>query len=424
MERRILQSAAPALDASASTSLRGDFAWTFVGNAVYAAGQWAVLSLFAKLGGAEMLGRYALALAVAAPVAMLAHLNLRSVLATDTGAKHPFGDYLSVRLGITALALAAIAVLAVAAADTWTVRAAIVAVGLGLASEAVSDLCYGALQRKDCMRQVAASMMGRSVVSVGALALVLWFTGDLLWAVSALAAGRILILIAYDLPAGLRGESLERSGFDTAKEIFLTALPLGLVLMLVSLNTNLPRYAIEHQMGSAELGIFAGVISFITVGSTMVNALGQSATARLARYFHQGQFAAFRRVTWGMAGFVVALGLAGIVVAELIGSFVLQLLYRPEFAAHQPLLVAAMGAGTLSYLAIALGYSVTSARIFRAQLPLFALSAAGCGLASWALVPQMGLYGAVLALALAALLQIVGQCWILTRALRRAEAGV
>ncbi len=423
MEGRIPQAAAPALPARASSSIRGDFAWTFVGNAVYAAGQWAVLSLFAKLGGAEMLGQYALALAVAAPVAMLAHLNLRSVLATDTGGRHPLGDYLALRLLVTACGLAAIAVLAAFTAETTAMRAAILIVGLGLASEAVSDLCYGALQRQDRMRQVAVSMMGRSLLSVAALALALWSSGNLGWAVGALAAGRIGVLLAYDLPMGAQGESLRRTGMGAARDIFVTALPLGLVLMLISLNTNLPRYAIEQSLGSAELGAFAAVISFITVGSTMANALGQSATARLARHFHERRFPEFRRITWGMAGFMLALGLAGVVVAELIGGFVLRCLYRPEFAAYQPLLVAAMGAGTLAYLAIALGYAVTSARIFRAQLPLFAASAAVCGVASWLLVPRWGLYGGVVALALAALLQILGQCWILRGALRRAEVA-
>ncbi|MCC6264005.1 MAG: lipopolysaccharide biosynthesis protein [Bryobacterales bacterium] len=423
MEGRIPQTAAPPMPAPASSSLRGDFAWTFAGNAVYAAGQWAVLSLFAKLGSAQMLGQYALALAVAAPVAMLAHLNLRSVLATDTGGKHPFGDYLALRLTVTALGLGTIATLAFLSAEGWAMRATILIVGLGLASEAVSDLCYGALQRRDCMRQVAISMMGRSALSVAALALALWLSGSLWGAVSALAAGRIAVLLAYDLPMGAQGESLRRSGSRAGKDIFVTALPLGLVLMFISLNTNLPRYSIEQWMGSAELGAFAAVISFITVGSTMANALGQSATARLARHFHQRRFAEFRRITWRMAGFVAGLGLAGAVVAELIGGFVLRWLYRPEFAAYQPLLVAAMGAGALSYLAIALGYAVTSARIFRAQLPLFAASAAGCGVASWLLVPRYGLYGGVLALALAALLQIVGQCWILRGALRRAEVS-
>jgi len=80
----------PALKPQAS--LHSGFAWTLAGNGLYAASQWAMLSLAAKLGGREMLGEYALAVALTAPVAMLAHLNLRTVLATDVGGRRPFGD--------------------------------------------------------------------------------------------------------------------------------------------------------------------------------------------------------------------------------------------------------------------------------------------------------------------------------------------
>src|SRR5437764_11372372 len=93
----------------AAASLRSNFAWTFAGNAVYAAGQWTILSLFAKLGNSEMLGQYALALALTAPVLMFSQLNLRAVMATDVAEKHRFGDYLAVRLGATGLGLIAVA---------------------------------------------------------------------------------------------------------------------------------------------------------------------------------------------------------------------------------------------------------------------------------------------------------------------------
>jgi hypothetical protein len=39
--------------------LRGDFAATFAGNTVFAACQWAALSLIARLGGAVLVGEYA-----------------------------------------------------------------------------------------------------------------------------------------------------------------------------------------------------------------------------------------------------------------------------------------------------------------------------------------------------------------------------
>src|SRR5262249_43861998 len=96
----------------AASSLRSNFVWTFAGNAVYAAGQWAILSLIAKLGSGEMLGRYALALAVTPAGLMLSHLNLRAVIATDTAGRHPFGDYLTVRAWMTVLGLLAIGAIA------------------------------------------------------------------------------------------------------------------------------------------------------------------------------------------------------------------------------------------------------------------------------------------------------------------------
>jgi O-antigen/teichoic acid export membrane protein len=200
---------------------------------------------------------------------------------------------------------------------------------------------------------------------------------------------------------------------------------LGFVLMLVSLNTNLPRYAIEHFQGVPELGIFAAVVSFITVGSTIVNAFGQSSTPRMARHFAAKEVRQFLRLVYQMTGVAFGLGVAGMLMSWLLGSFVLRLLYRPEYAEYDGLLVAVMAAGTLSYMAVALGYGVTSARVFDAQMPLFGVAAVCCGVASWLLVPPFGLNGAVLALALGALVQISGQVVILRLAIRKQrEAAV
>ena len=413
---------APAQGAT-SASLRSNFAWTFAGNSFYAAGQWVILSLFAKLGGSEMLGQYALAVALTAPVVMLSHLNLRAVLATDVGGQYPFGDYLAVRLGTTAAALVAIAGIAAATGGSWPLAGAVVAVGVAQCAETVSDIYYGAMQRRERMGQIARSIIARTSVSVSALGAALWMTHNLVWAVAALAVGRLAVLLAYDRYAGAAGENLSRSGLRAELAIFRTALPLGVVLMLVSLNANLPRYAVEHHLGTRDLGVFAAVVSFITVGSTIVNALGQTSTPRLARYFSECNLPRFRQLIFRLAGLVLLLGASGVLVAMFLGRFVLRLIYRPEYGAHSGLLVAVMGAATLSYLAIALGYAVTGARVFRAQMPLFCAVAACCGVASWLLVPKLGLYGAVLALALASSLQIAGQLLILVWAIRRMETA-
>jgi O-antigen/teichoic acid export membrane protein len=404
----------------APISLRTNFAWTVAGNLVYGASQWAVLSLIAKLGDSEMLGQYALAVAVAGPVAMLSHLNLRAVLATDMARRQPFGDYLAVRLATTAAALLATAAIALVSGYPWLVSGAIVLAGVCLGLENVSDTYYGLMQRRERLEEVARAMIARGALSIAALGVALWLTRNLVWAIAALALARVAVLLIYERPRGSAGESLERTGLTAQLAIFRTALPLGVVLMLASLTLNVPRYAIEHFQGTRELGAFAAVASFLTAGAVVVGALGQSAMPRLARQFSERDLAGFRRLALKLIALSVALGAVGVLGAALVGRFVLSVAYRPEYGSYNGLFVAVMGAGVLRYAAIMLGFVLTSVRSFGPQVPLLAAATLASGLASWMLVPVIGLGGAAAAIVLAACVQIAGSGLILRRAMSQA----
>ena len=80
------------------SSLSWNFGWVLSGNFAYALSQWAMLAVIARLGNASMVGIFALGLAVTAPIAMLANLQLRSILATDIANEFGFGEYLLLRL--------------------------------------------------------------------------------------------------------------------------------------------------------------------------------------------------------------------------------------------------------------------------------------------------------------------------------------
>lgn len=377
--------------------------------------------MLAKLGGRNLLGEYALAVALTAPVVMLAHLNLRAVLATDVSGQRRFSDYILLRFWVSGLALAAVAVLAGVFGRSADMAAVIFLIGLGQTSETISDAYYGAMQRRDEMDRIARSMMARGILSAVAFGIALWLSRELVWAVAAAVAGRLIVLAAYDRRIGSLDEASNwtETSWTGARSILRQALPLGGVLMLVSLNTNLPRYVIERQMGVGELGAFAAVASFVTAGATIVNALGQAATPKLARLANRHEPAKFLRLVSKLGALVLGLGLLGVAGAALLGKMVLTLAYRPEYAAYSGLLVGVMGAAIPGYVAAALGYAVTAARAFDAQVPMFCVVAASCGYASWLLVPRLGLAGAAVAMAVAAAAQIGGQALILRRALRQ-----
>lgn len=389
--------------------MRSGFAWTMAGNIANGFGQWAILAVLAKLGSAEMLGQYALAMAVALPIAMLAHLNLRAVLATDVRNLHSFADYAAVRMRANAAAFAALCLLAFVTEDPELV----ILIGAGILAENASDLRYGVMQRRDRLDLVAQSMILRSILAILTVAVSVWTFRSATAAAAAYCATRILVLIAWDLPRGrtVHGTLTDPTG------VFRAALPLGFTLMLTSLTANVPRYAIETYEGTRELGIWAAVASFVTVGSTVVNAVGQTALTRVARRFADGDPAGVRRIAWRMVGIAAALGVAGTLVAAVAGRPLLALLYRPEFGDYAGLLQWMLLAASLGWSASMLGFVSTGMRAFKEQSVLLGVSAAVSAAASFAAVPALGLWGAVVAIAAAGAVQLIGQTWILSRAL-------
>ena len=181
------------------SSLRADFSWTFVGNAVYAAGQFAILMLLAKLLRPEQVGQYALALAVVYPVVQLTNLQLRAVMTSDTRERTHFGHYFSLRLLTTLLALVVIFFITQLLRYDRELTSAVLMVGAAYAVEAISDVYYARLQLHDRMPEISKSLIARALLSVLALAVATYVSRSLLWGVAGIVLARAIVLFGYDI---------------------------------------------------------------------------------------------------------------------------------------------------------------------------------------------------------------------------------
>src|SRR5690606_38222971 len=117
----------------------GRFSWALVGNVVYAACQWAMLAVLARLGSPAMVGEFALALAVCAPIILFLNLQLRNLQATDATGQYRPGDYLALRFATTTVFLVAVAAIVFG----FGLAGSIVIVALAKAAESVSDVLHG-----------------------------------------------------------------------------------------------------------------------------------------------------------------------------------------------------------------------------------------------------------------------------------------
>ena len=377
-----------------AVSLHRNMAWALGGNLGYVACQWGILVCIAKLGTAADVGRFALGLAVTAPVITFANLHLRVLEATDARQDYPFSVYLSLRLLTTSLAIAAIAVIAVGLGYRGSTFCLIIAVAMAKAFEAVSDMVFGLLQRAENLRRVAISMLAKGVISVLAMGLVLRLGANIVVATLAMALCWASLLALYDLPAAARLTTIRPAvELRSLTGLARLALPMGCVAGLNSLTANVPRYAVEANLGPTALGHFAALAYLFTAGSQPLMALGAATNARFGRYFVTDR-AAFRQLTRRTTAAAAGLGVVAIVGAALFGRTFLAVAYSPEYAAHAPVLIWLAVAEGVSFVSTILGYAVTAARRLPEQLPIAGLSLALCAGASHLLVPRYGLVGA------------------------------
>lgn len=140
-------------------SLRRSFSWVLSGNIVYALCQWSMISVLAKLGTTAVVGQYALALAITAPVFMFSNLFLRGIQATDARSEFDFAHYFTVRAATTSAGLLAVAIIAFAIHHNRTTATVVMIVGCAKAIESFSDVIAGLLQKHERLDQVSVSMV-------------------------------------------------------------------------------------------------------------------------------------------------------------------------------------------------------------------------------------------------------------------------
>ena len=397
-------------------SLRRNFGWTLVGNLVFYGSHALMLVGLSKFPSREHLGEFVLAVAVSAPIVMLCRLQLEAVLITDVQGEYRFGHYLGLRLAT--LLLAVLMAGGIGFALYSPARGALISlVALNGAALAVRQVFHAAMQKRERMDCIGIAQIITGLLSVLAFAGAIFLTGNLMVAVAAIIAVQVGMLLLYDRMRLVALQSEQAAGLASIKPIWQTgamgslvaiALPLGVVMGMITMQVNVPNYFLDAHSGTKVLGYFGAIAMFLQALNLVGNALGQAAMPRLARYYQQ-EIGSYQALVFKLVAVGALLGVAGILGAMLLGRWVLALFYTPEYADHNNILILLMIGGGVGCIASFLGYGMTAARHFRIQVPVSGLVLIVALLVSWLLIPSHGMVGAGLALLAAAASRLILQ---------------
>src|SRR5687768_12808033 len=221
-------------------ALRSSFSWTLSGFVVYAASQWGMLTVLAKLGTPQALGEFALALALTAPVMLFARMNLATVQATDATREFLFSHYYTLRLRATTMALVVVVAVIVAGGYSGEAAFVILLVGVAKAIENMSDVFLGLFQQRERMDTLGTSLLLKGPLSLAAFGIPMYLTRDVRWAVMGLVMAWGALLVGYDVRRGAsilaadRAAGADRAGPSRAdagrhplRRLLWLALPMG-----------------------------------------------------------------------------------------------------------------------------------------------------------------------------------------------------
>lgn len=389
-------------------SLRVNFAWTFLGNALVALCQLLLMALLLREGGDATTGQYILGLAISAPVFMFAGLDLRTLQATDSNGEGRFIEYLSLRLISGCLALLLVPVIAAAWGYQGETLAVIFGVGLGRFFLLISDTFNGLMQKSERMDRVAHSIILKGILSTLVLAATFISTGSLVAAVLAEAVTRFLVLTFYDLPLGCRLVREQETGdisltsfrtveFRRLKKLTLRSLPLAFKVMLVSLDTHVTRYFVTGMASLGAVGVFGPIASGAGAASMVGKALNQSVSAKLGRLALADEPQLFVRFVRRVQLLYLALGCAGIAFTMVAGGALLAIV-RPDLLACQTVLTLVVVSVALDLQNGIVDMALVAARRIAPLAPACGMSVVTSAIGCWFLIPLFGLSGAALAM--------------------------
>lgn len=364
----------------------------------------------AKLGDPAMLGRFGLTMAITAPVFAFFAMDMRSLIATDVQDEHSFGEYLGLRLISSVLALLLVSVIGISAGYHLEVFLVILAVGLAKSVESISDIMFGQIQKNHCMNFIGLSLMLKGLLSLVAMGLLLYFTNSLLWGVIGLAGVWTCMLFFFDRYNVMRflkkGEAIKPSlYFPALRRLAWLAAPLGIMTMLKTLTSNIPRYFIEAYHGEAMLGYFTAIAYFLVVGAAVSNALRHAVSPRLAEHYVSGS-REFIKLLMKLSGISIMIGSLGVVISLLYGKALLTLFFDSGYAKFANALTLVMIAGIALYVRSVVRAAMTVMRIIRPQAYVSALCVIISLLVGGLLIPDYGCMGGAWTLLITAWLSL------------------
>ena len=400
-----------------------NISWIFTGNLFSAFTKWFILVLIARILTPIDVGAYALAFAVTAPITILLNLRLRSLVVTD---KHlNFSNYIYIRNITSYVAVLLLFLIGLIFYPKYIFL--IILVGLNKLYDLFSELYYSIPQLKDDFDFIGKLMILKHVLILVFFVLGIYISQNL--HIALLISLVIQVLFFYYVEKRIT-ENKYRITYPNKeskeiKNIIKLGIPLGISLMLVSLNSNIPRYILEYFESAEVLGYFSAVTYILTIGNLVMNSVSQNFLLMLSRTINNGSYKQFLKYLYVyITSFSIALGLIIILFAYFFGEIFLNLVYGASYGKYVDVLVLMSISMAINFVSWGFDTALMSIRYVKIQ-PFIALTTAiTSAVLGYILILDYGIQGAAYTIIVAQVIQLLLRVYFVSYGLKTKQGNL
>lgn len=349
-------------------SIKANMIWNSMGSMVYLACQWLVTVFVVRLAsGYDAAGLLSLAMAVTGIFGTFANYKMGTYQISDIHHENTLAEYLGFRclmLFVSAIACVVYSFFTCPAQALSTVILFYLFKAVGL----MIDVLHGSDQQHRRMDYIGKSFILQGSSTLAAFVAVFWATQDLNIAIVAMMVAAMFVLVLFDIPHTAQFERFSiKITWRKAAFFLKTSFPAVIASIAASALFTIPKQYLSMSMGAEALGIYSSVAApalIIQMGATY---LYGPLLDVFPRIYFDGDLMDFMKLLGRTVLSIIGVAMACSFILELVGEWVLVLLFGQSVSSYVYLLQPVLLSTALTAFLWFFGDLLIAMRDFRAN---------------------------------------------------------
>lgn len=379
--------------------------YAFIGNIVYTFAIWSIAILINHFYGASVLGEYSFIQAVVSPLALFFHLQLKVMATIENKIGDQFYKYLNVYFISEVVFLVVSIIIGVLLNETSLFYSFVIF----KIFESFNQLIQGYHQSNNNFYDSFLLSVSKGCIILLIIGLVLYLNYPLYYAFVIICLVWLIVFMFVDIPKLSRDniQVLKLERFKELKVLFLAGASLSLISSIDVLFVAIPRYFIKGYFGDAELGRFTMVLQFFIASTIFVISVGHPFLVKLKNFYNENDKNSYKKeVDKTLLTFLFFSALI-IIGFYLFGGWVMKLIWGGENEYLGDLLALSSIGIIPLFLSSIFVYALNAMKEFSIHLRYYPIILLLAILFSWVLIPNYGIWGAVIAVVLTQTVRMV-----------------